>query len=135
MPVYYLRIVGPHDSTIFECSSTKSTGQDDLMCQFMLYSSLDVLEDIVWQRDDLYVSKVDRPYGEKYYVSAFVGLAPIRLVMMQDTEPKDSLRAFFLEAYEITMKHLLNPFFDATKKIESVSLHNSIMTLLNRVSL
>ncbi|CCW71739.1 unnamed protein product [Phytomonas sp. Hart1] len=129
-----MRIVGPYDSTIFECSSTNGTNKEDLMCQFMLYSSLDVLDDIIWQRDDIYVSKVDQPYGEKYYVSAFVGLAPIRLIMMQDTEPKDSLRVFFAEAYELTMKYLLNPFFDATKKIESASFHNSIMTLLNRSS-
>lgn len=102
------------------------------MRQFILYSSLDVIEEAIWQKGDYYLSKVDRPFGEKYYISAFVGLAPIKLLVMQDTEPKDGVRTFFTEAYELCVRYLLNPFFDPSRKVESPHFKEAIVALYNK---
>lgn len=132
MSVSYVAIVGPNDSSIFEHTATKNRDDGHLMRQFMLYSSLDVMDDTVWRNGEFHMAKVDRPFGDKYHMSAFVGLAPIKLLVMQDTEPKDSLKTFFVEAYELTVKHLMNPFSDATRSIESARFNEGMIALYNR---
>lgn len=132
MSLSYLVVVGPNDSTVFEYTAPKNRDDGHLMRQFMLYSSLDVLDETTWQRGEFYIAKMDRPFGDKYHISAFVGLAPVKLLVMQDAEPKDSLRAFFVEAYELTVKHLMNPFSDAVNKIESAKFAEDMTFLYNR---
>ena len=65
------------------------------------------------------------PPSERFYISAYVGYGPIRLLLMQDTEPYDTVQRFFVEAYELVVKHLMNPFSHPAAPIQRNGAHLS----------
>lgn len=131
MPFMQFLVVGPSDACLFAYSG--SGGSDnELSHQFSLYSALDVVDELMWTRGDFYLSKVDRPYGDSYYISAYVGLAPVRLLIMQDSEPKDSLATFFSEAYQLCVRYFMNPFCTTSKKIQSTAFRDKIALLCRK---
>ncbi|TPP51078.1 Sedlin, N-terminal conserved region family protein [Leishmania donovani] len=135
MPFMQFLVVGPSDACLFAYggSGTNISGSSDneLAHYFSLYSALDVIDEAMWTRGDFLLSRVDRPYGDSYYISAYVGLAPVRLLLMQDSEPKDSLSTFFSEAYHLCVRYFMNPFSTTCKKIQSTTFRDE-MTLLCR---
>ncbi|GET87534.1 unspecified product [Leishmania tarentolae] len=136
MPFTQLLVVGPSDACLFAYgnSDTTPTGSSDneLAHHFSLYSALDVIDEVMWTRGDFLLSKVDRPYGDSYYISAYVGLAPIRLLLMQDAEPKDSLSTFFSEVYQLCVRYFMNPFSTTCKKIQSPTFRDQIALLCRK---
>jgi hypothetical protein len=100
--------------------------------QFMAHSSLDLVEEAMWSRPDLYLTKVDRFDESKYFVSAFVGFGPLKLLLMQDTEPHDNVRPFFSEAFELCTKYLSNPFASATQPIRNREFEERLVGIYNK---
>lgn len=132
MSFSHFLVIGPNDSSVFEYCRPNDSDSALLTRQLMLYSSLDLIDDVVWTRGDFFLSKVDRPAGDACCVSAFIGLAPVKLIVLQDTEPKDTLRTFLSDAYELCVRHLLNPFCEATRKIESAQFQDEMNALCRR---
>lgn len=131
MPFAQLIIVGPNDACLFSYGGIKGSNDGDLSHQFALYSALDTVDDLMWNSSDFFLAKVDRPHGDSHYISAYVGLAPLKLLVMQDGEPKESLQQFLTEAYQLSVRYLLNPFSTASKKITSSRFKDEV-TLLYR---
>ncbi|KPA73090.1 unspecified product [Leptomonas pyrrhocoris] len=126
-------IVGPNDACLFSYSAGSSNNSEiALTHQFSLYSALDVVDESMWARSDFYMSKVDRPYGDAYCISAYVGLAPARLLLMQDCEPKESIATFFAEAYQLCVRYFMNSFCSTTKKITSTAFRDEISILCRK---
>jgi trafficking protein particle complex subunit 2 len=135
MPFTQFIVVGPNDACLFSYGgggSSSSSSEIELTHQFALYSALDVVDEAMWVRGDFYMSKVDRPYGDSYYISAYVGLAPVRLLLMQDCEPKESIATFFAEAYQLCVRYFMNPFCSTTKKITSTGFRDEVAVLCHR---
>jgi hypothetical protein len=143
MPITYFVVVGPQDNAIFEfgkmadssAPSSSSVGCDSqqLERQFMVHSALDIVDELVWAKGDFYLSKVDR-YEDRstYHISAYVGFAPVKLMLMQDQEPYDNVRPFLMEAYELIVKHLLNPFSSPTAPIRSRDFDERIASIFTK---
>lgn len=133
MPFTQFIVVGPNDACLFSYGGINNNNSEiELTHQFSLYSALDVIDETMWTRGDFYMSKVDRPYGDSYYISAYVGLAPARLLLMQDSEPKDSIATFFAEAYQLCVRYFMNPFCSTTKKITSTNFRDEISLLCRK---
>lgn len=136
MPFTQFLVVGPSDACLFEYRDSGTTisgsSDNDLAHHFSLYSALDVIDEVMWARGDFLLSKVDRPYGDSYYISAYVGLAPVRLLLMQDSEPKDSLSTFFSEAYRLCVRYFMNPFSTTCKKIQSTAFQDEIALVCHK---
>ncbi|KAG5508871.1 hypothetical protein JKF63_05374 [Porcisia hertigi] len=131
MSLTQLLVVGPSDACLFAYENSSSS-DNELARQFSLYSALDVIDEIMWTRDDFFLSKVDRPFGNSYYISAYVGLAPVRLLLMQNCEPKSTLATFFSEAYQLCVRYFMNPFSTTSKKIDSPAFRDSIALLCRK---
>ncbi|KAG5482093.1 hypothetical protein LSCM1_05812 [Leishmania martiniquensis] len=136
MPFMQFLVVGPSDACLFAygSSSSKSSGNspNELAHHFSLYSALDVIDEAMWTRGDFFLSKVDRPYGDSYCISAYVGLAPVRLLLMQDSEPKETLPTFFSEAYQLCVRHFMSPFSTTSKQIQSATFRDDIALLCRK---
>ncbi len=53
-----------------------------------------------------------------WLVSAYLTAGGDRLLLLHDTRNEEPIRAFFLEAYEIYLKVLLNPFYERGMALE-----------------
>ncbi|RNF03767.1 trafficking protein particle complex 2 [Trypanosoma conorhini] len=105
-----LMIIGPDDASLFECTKSADNESTHLSRQLMLYASLDLLDDVLWTTGDFLLPAIDRPLDGKYYVSAYVGFAPIKLLLMQEQEPSKNARQFLNEVYGLCVRYFLNPF-------------------------
>ncbi|ORC89246.1 trafficking protein particle complex 2 [Trypanosoma theileri] len=105
-----LMVIGPDDSSLFEYGKSLKGDSAHLSQQLMLYSSLDLLDDVLWTTGDFLLPAFDRAFDGKYFVSAYVGFAPVKLLLMQAQEPNKNTRQFLNEAYELCVRYLLNPF-------------------------
>ncbi|KAK7199382.1 Sedlin, N-terminal conserved region containing protein [Novymonas esmeraldas] len=130
MPLTAFLVVGPSDACLFSYGG--GGGDAELTHHFAMFSALDVVDEATWTRPDFLLSRVDRPYGDSYFISAYVGLAPVRLLLMQDCEPKESLAPFFTEAYQLCVRHLMSPFSTAAKKIQSSAFRDDIALLCRK---
>ncbi|KAG8348423.1 hypothetical protein TRVL_00754 [Trypanosoma vivax] len=104
-----LMVIGPNDSSLFECEETYKNDQVSLSNQLTLFASLDLLEDAMWKSADCFLPSIDKAMDGKYHVSAYVGFAPIKLLLMSGREPDKNTRQFLTEAYGACVRYLLNP--------------------------
>ena len=130
----YFCIVGPQDAVIFEHSVPP---RDDLLLkrQFMVHSALDEVDDLLQNgansaTTDFYLSKVDK-FDGTYFVSAYVGIGPVRLLLMQEQEPHSNVRTFFVNVHELCIKYLTNPFADPSKPISNRAFKERAIALFN----
>nr|CCM14246.1 Putative uncharacterized protein [Leishmania guyanensis] len=131
MPFMQFIVVGPSDACLFAYGNSSSC-DNELAHHFSLYSALDAVDEVMWSKGDFLLSKVDRPYGDSHYISAYVGLAPVRLLLMQDSEPKESVSIFFSEAYQLCVRYFMNPFSTTSKKIQSTAFRDEIALLCRK---
>ncbi|EPY33666.1 trafficking protein particle complex 2 [Strigomonas culicis] len=124
-------VVGPHDSVIYEYGGSDSDGVQ-LMRQFFAYSSLDIIDDTVWAKGDFYLNRIDRPSSEQLYISAYVGLSPVKLILMHDNDQGDNVRLFFTEAYNIIAKYLINPFSEPAKDVSGSNFHEALISIYKK---
>lgn len=117
MPNSHLLIVGKNDAVLFEFENW-SGGLLLFIRQFIGYAALDALEDATLREGSAFLPKVYRPTDENVVVSAYVGLASIRLILIQDCEPSEIIRSFFMEAYKVCAQYFLNPFFSCNEPLK-----------------
>ena len=146
MTSYYFSIIGTRDNPIyeFEFSSFKGSASSNQVpgCSqfsagvkeilpFIANSSLDLVEDAQFTTLKFSLGKIDSFYGLD--VSAFVTQGNIKFILcyersVGDTQgssnplskyDENSIRQFFMEANELYVKCLLNPFYSVNDAITS----------------
>lgn len=146
MTSYYFSIIGTRDNPIyeFEFSSFKSNNSTNLIpgraqfspevkeiLPFVANSSLDLVEDAQFNTQMFSLGKIDTFYGLE--ISAFVTQGNIKFILCYERSDGDaqgssnplskydenSIKQFFMDANELYVKCLLNPFYSVNDAITS----------------
>ena len=68
---YLFVVVGKHDNPLFRLdNSAQKTDNSRHLQEFIIHSSLDLVDELVWRKTDMYFKNVDR-FGDSS-ISAFV---------------------------------------------------------------
>lgn len=84
---------------------------------FIVHAAIDIVEDVQWRSNSLYLKAVDEFYG--YYISAFVTPGNIKFLLLHETKNDESIRQFFNEVNDLYVKTALNPFYSVNDPITS----------------
>jgi hypothetical protein len=84
---------------------------------FIVHSAIDIVEDVQWKSNALYLKAVDDFYG--YHISAFVTPGNIKFLLLHETKNEESIRQFFNDVNDLYVKTLLNPFYKVNDSITS----------------
>ncbi|KAF2965322.1 hypothetical protein GQX73_g8252 [Xylaria multiplex] len=150
---YYFVIVGTEDNPLFEYEfGTSKAGGDGQarfpeqarhMNQFIVHSSLDIVEEDQWGTGQMYLKCIDRFYNN--YVSCFMTGGNVKFMLLHQppsssvsstannprsststiatnpTSPQteEAVRAFMLEVYESWVKTLMSPFYRVNMEVRS----------------
>ncbi|KAI0390187.1 Sedlin [Xylariaceae sp. FL0594] len=149
---YYFVIVGTQDNPLFEHEfGTSKAGGDGQarfaeqarhMNQFIVHSSLDIVEEVQWGSGQMYLKCIDRFFNN--YVSCFLTGGNVKFMLLHQppsavssssinprsststiaanpTSPQteEAVRAFFLEVYESWVKTIMSPFYQVNMEVRS----------------
>ncbi|KAI0914437.1 Sedlin [Ustulina deusta] len=150
---YYFVIVGTEDNPLFEYEfGTSKAGGDGQarfpeqarhMNQFIVHSSLDIVEEVQWGTGQMYLKCIDRFFNN--YVSCFLTGGNVKFMLLHQppssspnsttTNPRSStstiatnptspqteeaVRAFMLEVYESWVKAIMSPFYRVNMEVRS----------------
>ncbi|KAH7349880.1 trafficking protein particle complex subunit 2 [Plectosphaerella cucumerina] len=146
---YYFVIVGTQDNPLFEhefgTSKAGGDGQSRFndqvrhLNQFILHSSLDIVEEVQWGQGQMYLKIVDKFFNN--YVSCFVTGGNVKFLLLHQpalppgpptsrsstaiganpTSPatEEAVKNFFMEAYENWIKAIMNPFYSTNTEVTS----------------
>jgi hypothetical protein len=148
---YYFAIIGTQDNPLFEYEfGTSKQGGDGQsrfsdqarhLNQFVLHSSLDIVEEIQWTSNQLYLKAIDKFFNN--YISCFITGGNVKLLLLHQplnpagaggsttrnstsiganpTSPQteEAIKNFFTEAYENYVKAIMSPFYKANMEIKS----------------
>ena len=92
---------------------------DDLhyLHQFVLHSSLDMVQSAMNSNTSTYLKVVDRFNNSQ--VSAYVTPGGATFLLLHSGKGEDSVRQFFIEVHELYVKHTLNPLIQLDAPIVS----------------
>ncbi|KAI3336454.1 Sedlin [Xylariaceae sp. AK1471] len=149
---YYFVIVGTQDNPLFEHEfGTSKAGGDGQarfpeqarhMNQFIVHSSLDIVEEVQWGTGQMYLKCIDRFFNN--YISCFLTGGNVKFMLLHQppssvssttTNPRSStstiaanptspqteeaVRAFMLEVYESWVKTIMSPFYRVNMEVRS----------------
>ncbi|KAI0840564.1 Sedlin [Hypoxylon sp. FL1857] len=146
---YYFAIVGTQDNPLFEYEfGTSKQGGDGQprfseqarhMNQFIVHSSLDIVEEVQWGSGQMYLKCVDKFFNN--YVSCFVTGGNVKFLLLhQPTTPvsttstrsstsiganptspqtEEAIKNFMLEVYENWVKTIMSPFYRVNMEVRS----------------
>ena len=86
---------------------------------FIIHSSLDIVEDLQWVKNSMYLKVIDNFYG--YYISAYVLPTNVKFLLLHEVKSEESIKQFFFELNDLYVKTLLNPFYNVNNVIKSTS--------------
>ncbi|KAJ9507678.1 hypothetical protein QJQ45_021345 [Haematococcus lacustris] len=84
----------------------------------------------MWMTKEPYLKTVDR--FNNLLVTAFVTPGNARFLLLHDGRNEESMRNFFLEAYELYIKVILNPLQQPTMRISNREFDRKIRLLAKR---
>lgn len=96
--------------------------------QFMVHSSLDILDELKWQSNNFSFKAIDSM--SKYTVSAFSTAGVVKFLLLHEGKSEDSIKSYFQEVYELYIKALLNPFYELNTPLDKA--FNDKVTLLSQ---
>lgn len=97
---------------------------------FIIHSSLDLVEDLQWIKNSMYLKVIDNFYG--YFVSAYVTPSNVKILLLHELKNEESIRQFFFEINDLYAKTLLNPFYNVNNVIKSPSFDLKIKALAKK---
>ncbi|KAI9314921.1 mbp-1 interacting protein-2a [Dichotomocladium elegans] len=139
--IYYFAIVGATDNPIYETDIIPSSRSSVLLennrrddhkhlNQFIAHAALDVVEEVQWTTQAMYLKSVDR-FNDQY-VSAFVTANNVKFLLLHDQKSEDSIKGFFNEVYELYIKVLMNPFYEKNAQINNPQFDNRVKMVARR---
>ncbi|KAL2017310.1 hypothetical protein VTK56DRAFT_2333 [Thermocarpiscus australiensis] len=147
---YYFAIIGTQDNPLFEYEfGTSKQGGDGQarfseqarhLNQFILHSSLDIVEEVQWTNGQLYLKVIDKFFNN--YISCFMTGGNVKFLLLhQPTTPaaggtstrnstsvganptspqtEEAIKNFFTEVYENYVKAIMSPFYKVNMEIRS----------------
>ena len=76
--------------------------------QFILHSSLDMVDNSMWVNSATFLRVVDR--FNHLYVSAYVTPGGAYLLLLHEGRTEDAVRGFMTEMHELYVRYMINPF-------------------------
>jgi len=112
-------IVSRDDSPIYESEVGTAPKKDEAahLHQFILHASLDIVQDVVWNTNNMFLKLVDK--FNDLLVSVYVTAGHTRLMLLHDSRNEDGIKNFFQEVHELYIKMLLNPLYVPGSRITS----------------
>ncbi|TFJ82862.1 hypothetical protein NSK_005815 [Nannochloropsis salina CCMP1776] len=99
--------------------------------QFILHSSLDMMEKAMWSSPYMNLRAIDRFNG--HIVHAFLTAGGTAFLLLHDgSRGEESLVGFFKDVYELYVKLLMNPFCEMDRPIVSTSFEARVRVLEKR---
>ncbi|KAI8850103.1 Sedlin [Chytridium lagenaria] len=119
----YFCIVGTRDNPLYETDFPIPGRKDDSrrddrhLNQFVAHASLDVIEEVMWTTNSMYLKVVDR--FNELMVSAYVLASGVKFILLHENNNTEGIRSFFHEVHENFIKTMLNPFAEINSTITS----------------
>ncbi|PXF47582.1 Trafficking protein particle complex subunit 2 [Gracilariopsis chorda] len=124
-------IVSPEDRPIYEASFPQAlSGRQAVLEQIVLHSSLDMVDEKMWDTRDMYLKVVDR-YNDQL-ISAFVTPSNYRFLLLHDSRHEDGVKPFFNDLHELFVKATLNPLYVDNEPITSTAFHDKVLLLARK---
>ncbi|KAH8878575.1 Sedlin [Thozetella sp. PMI_491] len=146
---YYFAIIGTQDNPLFEYEfgtskqggdgQARFTEQSRPLNQFIVHSSLDIVEEVQWTSGQMYMKVIDRFFNN--YISCFMTGGNIKFLLLHQptntvsatstrnstsiganpTSPQteEAIKSFFTEVYENYVKTIMSPFYKVNMEIKS----------------
>ncbi|KAI1006029.1 hypothetical protein K3495_g2190 [Podosphaera aphanis] len=146
---YYFLIIGTRDNPVFEYEfGTSKQGGDGVarfpeqarhMNQFIVHSSLDIVEEVQWGTGQMYLKCIDRFYNN--HVSCFITGGNVKFLLLHapsqllvtnssrsstsiaanptSSQTEEAIKQFFLDIYENWVKVIMNPFYQVNMEVRS----------------
>ncbi len=100
-------IVGKSEP-IYQADMASANEELGYLHQFILHSSLDMLQTVMWTNSATFLRVIDR--FNSLQISAYLTPGGATLLLLHNGKGEDVVRAFFTEAHDLYAKHMLNPF-------------------------
>ena len=104
--------------------------------QFVIHSSLDIVDEIMWKNNTNCALKVVDQFNDQF-VSAFVTPTGMKFMLLhdniKDSRNEDGIRLFFQEVHELFIKIMLNPFYKYNTPITSTTFDTRIKSIAKRI--
>eukprot|EP00871_Galdieria_phlegrea_P001528 jgi/Galph1/2376/GphlegSOOS_G1046.1 len=122
-------IVSAKDQLLYEATFPSSTQADETahLREFILFASLDLLEEVVWSTKDFYLKAIDRFNDQVIY--GLTTANSTRLLLVYDGKNDEAVKNFLQDTYELYAKLVLNPFYDRDRPILSTTFHERVNQL------
>ncbi|EFA86777.1 trafficking protein particle complex subunit 2 [Heterostelium album PN500] len=122
MSTYTFIIIGKNDNPLYELELPALSSQKKdaaYINQYILHSSLDVVEEAVWKTNNMYLKIVDK--YNKYNISSYVTAGHIKFMLLHEKKDEEAIRNFFVDVHDLYLKILLNPFYTYNTPITSTA--------------
>lgn len=137
---FMLAMVGTKDNPIYmlEFGTSKSGGdgthkfREDQrpMNQFILHSSLDIVEELQWTSGIMYMKSIDK--FNNNYISTYLTAGNIKFMLLHDVRNDDGIKNFFGDVYELYTKTLMSPFYVVNQPIKSQVFDSRVRALARK---
>ncbi|CAD6216580.1 unnamed protein product [Miscanthus lutarioriparius] len=115
-------IVSKNDIPIYEAEVGSAPKKEDLSYhhQFILHAALDVVQDLAWTTNAMFLKSVDR----------FNDL--VVFMLLHDSRSEDGIKSFFQEVHELYIKIFLNPLYLPGSRITSSHFDTKVRALARK---
>ena len=80
----------------------KETSVDENILYYAINGSLDILDEMIWTNQAMYLKTVDEFQG--FRVSGFVTPTNVKLMIAHESRNEDGIRSFFQEVHNLLIK-------------------------------
>ncbi|XP_042400864.1 trafficking protein particle complex subunit 2-like [Zingiber officinale] len=125
-------IVSRHDIPIYEAEVGSAAKKEEAsqQHQFILHAALDIVEDLAWTTNAMFLKAVDK--FNDLVVSVYVTAGHTRFMLLHDSRNEDGIKSFFQEVQELYIKILLNPLYLPGSRIASSHFDTKVRALARK---
>ncbi|KAM0855268.1 hypothetical protein ACQ4PT_049900 [Festuca glaucescens] len=127
-------IVSKNNIPIYEAEVGSAPKKEDLAYhhQFILHAALDVVQDLAWTTNAMFLRSVDRFNDLVVSVYVTAGMTHTRFMLLHDSRSEDGIKSFFQEVHELYIKIFLNPLYLPGSRITSSHFNTKVRALARK---